>query len=142
MNKKLLYELTDYEKIVLNINKLGDLIVMGILLIENEETNSKVQLTESTVRNALNLLQKRHPFFHAYINENSNLQINEQDYNLIELEWFDQDQLPNRSEMLTQLESFNTKTFDFPQIKLVWNIQTRILLHTVQTNNLPKRTYL
>jgi hypothetical protein len=114
MNKKLLYELTDYEKIVLNINKLGDLLVMGIILIENEETNSNVQLTESTVRNALNLLQKRHPFFHAYIDENSNLQINEQDYNLIELEWFDQDQLqPNRSEMLTQLELFNAKPFDF-----------------------------
>jgi hypothetical protein len=104
-----IYALTDYEKLLLNYNKCGDSIVMGTLLVENQ--NSSIELTEDKVKQALLILQKRHPFFRAYLKEQSNIQVLYEDYNPIELDWSDNS--ITHSELISQLEIFNSKFFDF-----------------------------
>ena len=107
--KKSIFALTDYEKVLLNINKCGDSLVMDIAFIENTDTT--YQFTEIITRTALDFLQKRHPFLRAFINLNSDLEVQSDNYSAIELEWSDNN--ITRSELITELEIFNSKMFDF-----------------------------
>jgi hypothetical protein len=106
-----IYALTEYEKLLLNYNKCGESIVMGTLLVENED-DINIALTEQIVKQALLVLQKRHPFFRAYLNDDaSSIHVQNEDFNPIELDW--SDKLIAHSELITQLENFNSKFFDF-----------------------------
>ena len=67
------HELSIYEKLWLMINKRGDYIVMSLAFIEN--ANKTLHLTQAIARSALAVLQKRHPFLRAFINDQSNIEI-------------------------------------------------------------------
>lgn len=103
----IVYALSDYEKTLLNLNKCGDSIVMGIAFV----AAINHCLTETLARNALNFLQKRHPFLRAFLDEHSNLKVQLEDYETIDLEWLDADL--SRNDLVTQLEEFNARLFDF-----------------------------
>ena len=102
-------KLSDFEQMLLCCNKCGDFIVMSITFLENTDTT--YQFTEITTRTALDFLQKRHPFLRAFINLNSDLEVQSDNYSAIELEWSDNN--ITRSELITELEIFNSKMFDF-----------------------------
>ena len=116
MSAKFLYPLTDFERMLLNINKCGDSIVMGIAFVKN--TSETAQLTEIMAKHALNILQRRHPFFRAFLNEQFEIQIQDENYEPIELEWSNDYVI--RSDLIAQLEIFNSRIFDFkPKSNLV-----------------------
>jgi len=116
MSTRCLYPLSEYEKMLLNMNKCGDSIVMGIAFVKN--TNEKVEPTEALARQALSILQRRHPFFRAFLNELFEIHIQTEDYEPLELEW--SNDYVARSDLITQLEIFNAKMFDFkPKSNLV-----------------------
>ena len=103
-------KLTEYEKLFVNCNKCGDYIVMSIAFVKNEDRNN--ELTECIVKQALLIIQKRHPFFRAYLDEKaSSIQILNEDFNPIQLDW--SDDLLTLSELMHELEIFNSKIFDF-----------------------------
>ena len=102
-------KLSDFEQMLLCCNKCGDFIVMSITFLENTDTT--YQFTEIITRTALDFLQKRHPFLRAFINLNSDLEVQSDNYSAIELEWSDNN--ITRSELITELEIFNSKMFDF-----------------------------
>lgn len=106
---KNLIELTDFEKVLLHVNRCGDSLVMVTAFVES--TNLNNQLNEELCRKALSFLQKRHPFLRAFLTENTNLEIQTDNYDSLELEWSDNS--ITYHELISQLETFNCKLFDF-----------------------------
>jgi len=102
-------KLTELEKYLKIANECGDYIVMGIAFVKNDDPNN--ELTQSIVNQGLSILQKRHPFFRAYLNNDANIQVQNKDFDQIDLDWSDNS--ISNSELITQLEVFNSKLFDF-----------------------------
>jgi hypothetical protein len=102
-------KLTELEKYLKIANECGDYIVMGIAFVKNDDLNN--ELTQSILNQGLSILQKRHPFFRAYLNNDANIQVQNKDYDPIDLDWSDNS--ISHSELITQLEVFNSKLFDF-----------------------------
>ena len=107
------YELTAYDKFWLNTNKCGDFIVMAIGFVENtDETNSN--FNQSVCQQALDLLQKRHPFLCSYLDQATNcikVPNGNETFNPIELEF--SNNMISYSELIKELEEFNSKLFNF-----------------------------
>lgn len=102
-------KLTELENYLKNANECGDYIVMGIAFVKNDDLNS--ELTQSLVNQGLSILQKRHPFFRAYLNEDANIQVQNENYDPIDLDWSNNS--ITYTELMSDLEMFNSKLFEF-----------------------------
>ena len=104
-----LIKLTDVEKLYLILNKFGDSIVMVTALVENTDLN--YDINKDLCIRALEFLQRRHPFLRAYLTEDTNLKIQTGKYCPLEIEWSDNS--ITYDELISELEAFNTKQFDY-----------------------------
>lgn len=102
------YPLTNYETMLLNFNKCGDSIVMGIAFVENIEES---ELNSTLCKQALAFLQKRHPFLRSYLDQATNSLIVQNEYNEIELDYAND--FISYADLVRELEMFNSKPFDF-----------------------------
>ena len=105
----LLKSLTEYEKFYVILNKCGDFIVMSVAFAQNQDPN--IELTENIVKKALIILQKRHPYLRSFIDKQSNIQIQNENYDPIDLDWSNNS--ITYAELMSDLEIFNSKLFKF-----------------------------
>jgi hypothetical protein len=124
------FELADLEKMFSNPCALGDYLVMGTAFVEN----SGDEISEDLVTKALVLLQKRHPFFTAYLDlhkaENRMfIKINDEDEakfeSRIQLEWLDltSDESFTRKKAIDESNRFDSTLFVYGPEHLLWKVQ-------------------
>lgn len=120
------FELTTYEKMLLNSCLNGDCLVMSTLFIESDK--EKPLINQELIKKSMRILCKRHPFLRAYVQIQENrafLKIDQDDYNQkLDLEWLDLTQTPiNRSRITEECSKFNSKHFDLNNKSLLWRVQ-------------------
>jgi hypothetical protein len=123
------FELTPLEKMFSNPCAAGDYMVMGTSFIET----SGQEINASLVHEALVLLQKRHPFYTAWLDvhkaENRMfITINDEDAHLfesrIQLEWLDLTNEPfSRQTLIDESNRFDSTVFVYSPENLLWRVQ-------------------
>ena len=117
-------ELSDYEKLIYNINTLGDFNVIGIAKLDTEN----VEINENMFKKAMLYMYNRHPLFRAKIQKcNSKIFFkfpNDEEkltsFNQIPI----QIEIGECQASLTEdLEAFNSILFDYEKKCLLWRVK-------------------
>lgn len=130
-----IYDLTSYEQYFTNCCKVGDLQVMGIALLKqnSKQNDGDKELKKSMVEQALHILQDRHPFLHAYIenttssSNRSSMQFvlidSQDDYRKrIEFDWV----MSNSRQKTIELNAaFNARLLDLKKVIFYYNFNFR-----------------
>jgi hypothetical protein len=113
--------LSEYEKSLYYYTKCGDLMVLGVAIINN--SSQRQTLDVDLVKRGLKFMKKRHPLLRAHLehepsNEDVYLIINKLDESAeCELEW---KTIESRDELNQELETFNCKMFHYEKKCLLW----------------------
>ena len=130
MSEKIIFELSPFQKMVVNASNCGDFLVMGSAFIENDAFIHK--FNNDLVREALFHMQQRHPFLRAYldIQQKENLMFikldNENIEEKIELEWLDlskQVDENQRKRAIDESARFDSTLFKYENKDLLWKTQ-------------------
>jgi hypothetical protein len=125
--------LSEYEKSLYYYTKCGDLMVLGVAVVESSV--SQHTLDVDVVRRGLNFMKKRHPLLRAHLeheppNEDVYLIINKLEESVdCELEWVN---IETRDELNFKLEQFNSKMFHYDSKCLLWRCK---VIRFLENNN-------
>lgn len=125
------YELVAFEKVITWTGLMGNCNVLVPTFIETNESSTAPPITATIFRQALVLLQKRHPFLGAYLEVDKNLnkmyfvmldeQLAEQkiDMETVDLTLNDY----SRQTIVDECAKFNSRMFDYNSENLMWKAQ-------------------
>lgn len=125
MSEEKTFELTPFQKMLVNACLCGDYLVMGTAFVD-----SGASLTKDVVMKSLVYLQARHPFLRAYLeiykNENKILlKIHNEDVkDRIQLDWLDlTNETVTRSRLNDISAEYNSVLFNIGNKELLWRVQ-------------------
>ena len=123
----LLVELSDYEKLIYNINTLGDFNVIGIAILDS----CKIEMiNEVILKKALFYMYNRHPLFQAKIKRNQLL--NKVFFKLPSIEEklkkpdeisIEMIEIGESAKLIDELEVFNSILFNYDNECLLWRVK-------------------
>jgi hypothetical protein len=133
----MLYELTKYEKVILDTTLLGDFNVISSTFFHVDQQETTIKLDETLVRKALCILQKRHPYLRSSTFVDSCgkkaffkvLDLDEASLNA-KIE-FESVGLCGETEITKLMEAFNSRLFTVNEDQLMWRCQ----LATIEQDN-------
>lgn len=121
-------ELSDYEKLIYNINTLGDFNVISIVILDCEDNN---EITESIFKKAMFYMYNRHPLFRARIHKSTSKNKiffkfpneDEKIKNFNEIPVEIKTEVNEDVSITEQLEAFNSTLFDYENKCLLWRVK-------------------
>jgi hypothetical protein len=112
-------ELSDYEKLIYNINTLGDFNVIGIVVLEA----GNIEISENMFKKAMFYMYNRHPLFRARVQKCKNKIYFKFPNDEEKFQSFDQILVQTgecEANLTEELEAFNSVLFDYEKKCLLW----------------------
>lgn len=120
-------ELNEYLKMLFNISRCGDLIVIGLSILENVDTSRpNLELDYEIVQKSIELLLKRHPLLRAHIEVDEDKRVyfkvtdNEHNRRVVMGQDLICGEMTSRSEVLNELEKLTGKSMDYENKCKLW----------------------
>lgn len=129
-----LVALSDYERLLYNITKLGDENVIGIAILDHNDdcasSNQNIIIDEALLKMAMFYMYKRHPLFRAYVKEDINTNQVYFKFPDFDEEYKDESQLTvytstldDVTRLTDELEAFNCLFFNYKENCLLWRLK-------------------
>lgn len=122
--------LNDYQKMLYYFTKYGDLLVIGLSIVENvSDSQTEVCLDRGLVKSSLSYLMKRHPLLRAHVVEKivdgeRKVYLNIADDNDEQMNITEEDlawkNISTRDGLMSELEEFNSKKLDYSSKCKLW----------------------
>ena len=121
MNSKLI-QLCDYSKLLYNFTKCGDLLVIGVAVVE---CNENTTLSKDLVKKSFEYLCGRHPILNATLYKDKTLKtvyfcLNENEKFANYDKYLKWDTFATRRDFEIKLEEFNNKRIDYEANEKLW----------------------